>query len=39
MRELGYSVGRNLVIAYRWAGNDEARLPPLADELVRSRWT
>jgi putative ABC transport system substrate-binding protein len=35
MRELGYSVGRNLVIEYRWAGNDEARLPPLADELVR----
>jgi putative ABC transport system substrate-binding protein len=35
MRELGYSVGRNLIIEYRWAGNDEARLPPLADELVR----
>jgi len=35
MRELGYSVGRNLVIEYRWAGNDEARLPPLAGELVR----
>ncbi len=35
MRELGYSVGRNLVIEYRWAGNDEARLPSLADELVR----
>jgi putative ABC transport system substrate-binding protein len=35
MRELGYGVGRNLVIEYRWAGNDEARRQPLAEELVR----
>ena len=35
MRELGYAVGRNLVIEYRWAGNDLARLQPLAEELVR----
>ena len=35
MRELGYTVGRNLVIEYRWAGNDLNRLQPLADELAR----
>jgi len=35
MRELGYTVGRNLVIDYRWAGNDLNRLQQLADELVR----
>src|SRR4029453_10848861 len=35
MRELGYVVGRNLVVEYRWASNDMARLQPLADELVR----
>ncbi len=35
MRELGYTVGRNLVIEYRWASNDLNRLQPLADELVR----
>ena len=35
MRELGYIVGRNLVIEYRWANNDLNRLQPLADELVR----
>jgi len=35
MRELGYIVGRNLVIEYRWAGNDFNRLQQLADELVR----
>jgi putative ABC transport system substrate-binding protein len=35
MRELGYFVGRNLVIEYRWAGNHCNRLQQLADELVR----
>jgi len=35
MRELGYIVGQNLVIEYRWAGNDLNRLQRLADELVR----
>ena len=35
MRDLGYAVGRNLVIEYRWAGNDPSRLQALADELVR----
>lgn len=35
MRELGYAIGRNLVIEYRWAGNDLNRLQPLAEELAR----
>lgn len=35
MRELGYTVGGNLVIEYRWAGNDLNLLQQLADELVR----
>lgn len=37
MEEHGYTVGRNLAIEYRWAGNDLARLPRLAEELVRLR--
>lgn len=37
MRELGYAIGRNLLIEYRWAGNDPNRLQPLADELVQLR--
>lgn len=35
MQALGYAEGRNLVIEYRYAGNDFSRLPPLAEELVR----
>ena len=35
MRELGYTVGRNLVIEYRWANGQMDRLQALADELVR----
>ena len=35
MEERGYAVGRNLDIEYRWAGNDLARLQPMAEELVR----
>ena len=35
MRELGYVIGRNLVVEYRWASHDMARLQSLADELVR----
>jgi len=35
MQVLGYTIGRNLAIEYRWAGNDLARLAPLAEELVR----
>ena len=33
MRELGYVEGKNLVIDWRFAGNDLARLPGLAAEL------
>src|SRR5678816_4372849 len=36
MREPGYAIGRNLVIEYRWAGNDVNRLQPLAEELARA---
>jgi putative ABC transport system substrate-binding protein len=35
MEELGYVRGRNLLIEFRWAGNDLAALPALAEELVR----
>jgi len=34
LRELGYEEGKNLVIEYRWAENDLARLPKLASDLV-----
>lgn len=35
MRDLGYVVGRNLLIEYRWAASDTSRLQALADELVQ----
>jgi putative ABC transport system substrate-binding protein len=35
MRALGWVEGRNLVIEYRWAEGQVARLPELAAELVR----
>jgi putative ABC transport system substrate-binding protein len=35
LRELGWVEGSNLVIDYRWADGDLARLPELAAELVR----
>lgn len=35
MQALGYAEGRNLVVVYRWAGNDLSRLPALARDLVR----
>ena len=34
MAELGYIVGKSLVIEYRWAANDATRLQPMADQLV-----
>jgi putative ABC transport system substrate-binding protein len=35
LQELGSVVGRDLDIVYRYAGGDLARVPALADELVR----
>jgi len=35
MQELGYVSGQNLAIEYRWAANDLAKLPALAEDLVR----
>src|SRR5215813_3642138 len=35
--ETGYVAGQNVTIEYRWAENELARLPKLADELVRRR--
>jgi putative ABC transport system substrate-binding protein len=37
LRELGYEVGRNVVIEYRAAEGDFSRLPNLAEELVKLR--
>ena len=35
LRDLGYVEGQNIVMEYRWADGDLARLPALAVELVR----
>ena len=37
MRDLGYVEGENLTVEYRWAEEDDARLPDLAVELVQSQ--
>src|SRR5215831_7192420 len=39
LNQTGYVEGRNLVIEYRWAGNQADRLPALAAELVRLQVT
>jgi putative ABC transport system substrate-binding protein len=36
LRELGYVEGANIMIEYRWAEENNQRLPELAAELVRS---
>ena len=37
LSQTGYVEGRNLVIEYRWAGNQADRLPTLATDLVQLR--
>jgi putative tryptophan/tyrosine transport system substrate-binding protein len=37
LNETGYVEGRNLVVEYRWAGNQFDRLPALAVDLVQIR--
>jgi putative ABC transport system substrate-binding protein len=39
LNQTGYVEGQNLVIEYRWAGNQADRLPELADDLVRLQVT
>ena len=35
LKEAGYIEGENVAVAYRWAENQNDRLPELADDLVR----
>src|SRR5262249_31470434 len=37
LREIGYVVGRNVVIEYRWAQNEPNLLAEMAADLVRHR--
>src|SRR5258706_6615799 len=37
LSEMGYLEGRNVAIAFQWAGGNYDLLPILADELVRQR--
>jgi putative ABC transport system substrate-binding protein len=36
LRNLGYVEGRNLAVVYRWAADQEQRLPALAEQLVHA---
>jgi putative ABC transport system substrate-binding protein len=37
LEESGYTDGRNVIIAYRWAEGQYDRLPALADDLIRHK--
>jgi hypothetical protein len=37
LKEAGYIEGENVAVAYRWAENQNDRLPELADDLVRRK--
>jgi ABC-type uncharacterized transport system substrate-binding protein len=37
LREAGYIEGQNIAIEYRWARNDNSKLPEMIDDLVRRR--
>src|SRR6516165_5717980 len=39
LAETGYVEGRNVIVEYRWAENDNDRLSALANDLVRRRVT
>src|SRR5262245_55971049 len=35
LNEMGYTIGRNVALEYRWSEGHDERLPELATELVR----
>ena len=37
MRDLGYEVGRNLIVDFRYADGSPERYPAIADELIATR--
>jgi len=37
LSETGYAIGKNVTIAYRWAGDHYDRLPEMAADLVRQK--
>src|SRR5215831_20194015 len=37
LNEMGYTIGRNVALEYRWSEGHDDRLPELAAELVRKQ--
>jgi hypothetical protein len=37
LKQAGYVEGQNLTVEYRWANNEDDRLPELAADLVRRK--